>query len=62
MTTRTRMLAGAHYASGHTSQEFDQIRALRQLVGGPITTRPTGAWTTTACRSWKACALKAWPP
>lgn len=40
MTTRTRVMPGARYASGHTSQEFDQVRALRQLVGGPITTRP----------------------
>lgn len=40
MTTRTRVLASAPYAIGHTSHESDHIRALRQLVGGPITTRP----------------------
>lgn len=40
MTTRTRMLPHPRYASGHTDEEFDQIQALRRLVGGPITTRP----------------------
>ena len=40
MTTRTRMLPRPNLASGHTSREWDQTRALRLLVGGPITTRP----------------------
>lgn len=40
MTTRTRMLPRPNLASGHTSHEWEQTRALRLLVGGPITTRP----------------------